>query len=43
VTLTTQDTFIQAFRTVPGCQTCVCKRGIEILLNKMENGFKCLS
>jgi len=25
---TTQITFIQAFRSVPGCQNCMCKRGI---------------
>jgi len=24
-----KNTFIQAFCSVPGCQTCVCKRGIR--------------
>jgi len=23
-----ESTFLQAFRSVPGCQTCMCKRGI---------------
>jgi len=22
-----ENTFIQVFRSVPGCQTCMCKRG----------------
>jgi len=31
VTLTTQNTFIQVFRSVLGCQTCMCKRGIKYI------------
>jgi len=27
--LTTRKYFLQAFRSVPGCQTCMCKRGIR--------------
>jgi len=29
-----ENTFIQAFRSVPGCQTCTCKRGINFVFNK---------
>jgi len=29
VTLTTQKLF-QAFHSVPGCQICMCKRGIRL-------------
>jgi len=24
-----KNTFVQAFHSVPGCQTCMCKRGIR--------------
>jgi len=24
-----ESTFLKAFRSVPGCQTCMCKRGIS--------------
>jgi len=24
-----KNTFLHAFRSVPGCQTCMCKRGIR--------------
>jgi len=26
-----ESTFLQAFRLVPGCQTCMCKRGISLI------------
>jgi len=26
-----KTTYIQAFRSAPGCQTCMCKRGIRLL------------
>jgi len=29
MTLTTQNPFIQAFRSLPGCQTCMFKRGMS--------------
>jgi len=25
-----ENTFLQAFHSVPGCQTCMCKRGISV-------------
>jgi len=25
-----ENTFLQAFRSVPGCQSCMCKRGIKL-------------
>jgi len=28
--LTTRKYFLQAFRSVPGCQNCMCKRGIRV-------------
>jgi len=34
--LTTQNTFIQVFRSVPGCQTCMCKRGINSFVCDLE-------
>jgi len=27
-----KNTFLQAFRSVPGCQTCMCKRGIKFVM-----------
>jgi len=27
-----ENTFLQAFLSVPGCQTCMCKRAIKVLL-----------
>jgi len=29
VTLTTRKSFYTGFRSLPGCQTCMCKRGIS--------------
>jgi len=34
VTLTTQNTFVQDFHSVPGCQTCMCKCGIRFGQNQ---------
>jgi len=28
-----ENTFVQAFRSVRGCQTCMCKRGIRFIEN----------
>jgi len=28
-----EGTFLQAFRSVPGCQTCMCKRDISLFPN----------
>jgi len=33
VTLTTQNAFKQAFRSVHGCQTCMCKCSINFAMN----------
>jgi len=30
-----KNTFVQAFRSVPGCQTCLCKRGINFVWNNL--------
>jgi len=31
-----ESTFLQAFRSVLGCQTCMCKRGIKLYCCRYE-------
>jgi len=32
-----ENTFVQAFRSVRGCQTCMCKRGINAISKKRSS------
>jgi len=34
-----ESNFLQAFRYVPGCQTCMCKRGIRLAVAKIVLKF----
>jgi len=37
-----ESTFLQAFRSVPGFQTCMCKRGITFLYTNKQHSQLCL-